>query len=330
MRGSRHPSGTGYAPQSAPVPVGSRTAVSDGRPGHPVGARPAATGAAPAAVGARTAISQQRGGSSNGGASNGGASNEGARTGTRVVPAATYWRRRFTVLAAFLLVLVTAVWSVSDELKVHRGATGGAAPASGHPRASKRGRTGSQSPQTGAVSRPNSSATPSLSAGRSAAVSPAPCPSQSIVLSLSTGQNNSGQNNSGQTNSGQANSGQSDSGQTISGQSSYGPAQLPVFRVSVVSTQPSDCSFNLGAGHLAVLIKKGAARIWSSADCVRGSGGLMTVLKRGVPAGRSIGWGRNTSAPGCSGRMRLVPAGIYTAYAVDGSLVSAPETLRLR
>jgi hypothetical protein len=299
MRGSRPTGGVGCATRPARVAARSRTAVSDGRPVRPVGRGPAATGAAPAAA-AETAIPQQRAGGSNG----------GARPGTRVVPAATYWRRRFIVLTAFLLVLVTAVWSLSDELKVHRGATGGAAPASGHPRASWRGLAGSQSPQTGVVSRPNSSATPSLSASRSGGVSPAPCPSRSIVLSLSTGQSNPGQSSSGLR--------------------SYGPAQLPDFRVSVVSTQPANCLFNLGAGHLAVLIKKGAARIWSSADCIGGSRGPVAVLQRGVPTGRSIGWGRNTSAPGCSGPMRLVPVGTYTAYAVDGSLVSAPVTLRLR
>jgi hypothetical protein len=150
------------------------------------------------------------------------------------------------------------------------------------------------------VSRQNTSATPSISASRPGGIIPAICPSQSIVLSLSTGER------------------------------SYGPAQLPIFRVRVVSTQPANCSFDVGASHLAVLIRKGAARIWSSSDCISGSHDLMTVLKRGVPTGRSIGWGRNTSAPGCSGSMRFVGAGTYAAYAVDGSLVSAPVTLRLR
>jgi hypothetical protein len=114
------------------------------------------------------------------------------------------------------------------------------------------------------------------------------------------------------------------------GQSSYGLAQLPDFRVSVVSTQPTDCSCNVGAGHLAVLIKQGTARIWNSADCARGSRGLVTVLKRGIPAELSIGWGRNTLAPGCSGALRVVPVGTCAACALDGSLVSAPVTVRFR
>jgi hypothetical protein len=109
----------------------------------------------------------------------------------------------------------------------------------------------------------------------------------------------------------------------------FGPGQKPNFSLSVVSTQPADCSFNIGVGHLALVIKEGPARIWSSADCVKGSGSLMTALKRGVPTVVSIGWDKKTSSPGCTGPVQSVPAGSYTAYATDGSLVSAPVTVRL-
>jgi hypothetical protein len=296
-RGSVWTQGLARADGSAGEQAGARTETAGLRASRPAGG--AASGTRPA-PGARTAIQEQRGGNLHGGNLHG-----GVRSSMRVVPAATYWRRRFVVLTAFLLVFVAAGWRMSEALSVHRGATGGAAAASGDGRAAGRGLAGSQSPQAGTVSRPNPSGTPSLSASRSGGVSPAPCPSQSIVLSLSTGQSSSGPN-------------------------SYGPTQLPDFRVRVVSTQPADCSFNLGAGHLAVLIKKGTTRIWSSADCIRGSRDVVTVLKRGVPAGLSIGWGRNTSAQGCAGAVRLVSAGTYAAYAVDGSLVSAPVTLRLR
>jgi hypothetical protein len=253
---------------------------------------------------------------------------------TQAIPAATYWRRRFIFLTACLLILAAAGWSISAAFNVHQGApsrgsaggaSGGAATGGGHQRATGRGPAGSKGAQTGTLSRPQSSATPSPPAHGSSGFIPALCPPQSIVLSLSTGQSSPGQISRGQISRGQISP-----GQISSGQRSYGPAQLPDFRVSVVSTQPTDCSFNVGAGHLAVMIKEGTIRIWSSADCTRGSGGLVTVMKRGVPAVLSIGWGRNTSAPGCSSPMRLVPAGTYAAYAVEGSLVSAPVTLRLR
>jgi hypothetical protein len=109
----------------------------------------------------------------------------------------------------------------------------------------------------------------------------------------------------------------------------FGPSQQPNFGVSVVSTQPIDCSFNVGPGHLALVIKEGPATIWSSADCVKGSGNLVTALRRGVPTVVAFGWNKKTSSPGCAGPVQSVPVGSYTAYAMDGPLVSAPASVRL-
>jgi len=103
----------------------------------------------------------------------------------------------------------------------------------------------------------------------------------------------------------------------------------PTFNVSVVSTQQADCSFNISAGHLALVIKRGKVRVWSSADCVASTGGLVAVLQRGVPAVVTIGWSKKTSSPRCDGHARSVSPGAYTAYAQDGSLTSAPVGFRL-
>jgi hypothetical protein len=107
-------------------------------------------------------------------------------------------------------------------------------------------------------------------------------------------------------------------------------AQRPSFNVSVVSTQQADCSFNIGPGHLALVIKQGHTRIWSSGDCVARTAGLVTVLRRGVPTVVTIGWSKKTSTPGCDGHARSVPPGSYRAIAVDGSLTSSPTMFRLR
>jgi len=112
-------------------------------------------------------------------------------------------------------------------------------------------------------------------------------------------------------------------------QDRYSSRQTPGFDLNVVSTQQVSCSFNVGARRLALVITEGSARIWSSADCVNGVGELITELSRGVPTVLAIGWNRVTSSPGCSSRERRVPPGVYTAYAVDGTLVSAPVTFRL-
>ena len=143
------------------------------------------------------------------------------------------------------------------------------------------------------------SSAPSPTASGLAGLTPAPCSLRSIVLSLSANQIH------------------------------FAPGQKPAFSLTVVSTQPTACSFNLGTGHLAVVIKQGTGRIWSSADCAGGGRSIVTTLTRGVPTVESIGWNKKRSASGCSGQLRAASAGTYTAYAVDGSLVSAPVTLRL-
>jgi hypothetical protein len=104
----------------------------------------------------------------------------------------------------------------------------------------------------------------------------------------------------------------------------------PTFDVSVVSTQRADCSFNIGPGHLGLVIKRGQVRVWSSTDCVAATGGLAAVLQRGVPTVVTIGWSKKTSSPRCNGHARLVSPGTYQAYAQDGSLTSAPVGFRLR
>jgi hypothetical protein len=130
-------------------------------------------------------------------------------------------------------------------------------------------------------------------------VRPAFCPRRDIVLSL------------------------------YAGQLDFGPRQPPSFSISVVSTGPADCSFDVGPAHLALVIKEGQVRVWSSADCVSGPGGLISALRRGVPTVLPVTWNRQTSAPGCTGPAAQVPAGLYTAYAADGWLSSTSLTFRL-
>lgn len=236
--------------------------------------------------------------------------------------AGTYWRRRFTVLVIGLSVFAMAAWSLSDALHVRphlagarttarHGLVTGGAPPDGGPRGS--GTSGSPvSPGTSAS--PGKSGSPDRPSG-DGQLSPAPSPSAStrgfrgfqpafcakgsIVLSLTATA------------------------------LTYRPHQLPEFSLSVVSTQRGSCSFNIGSRHLALVIKEGPTRIWSSADCAIGTGSLVSALRRGVPTVVAISWNRKTSSPGCSGPTRLAPAGVYTGYAADGKLVSAPVTIHL-
>ena len=237
-------------------------------------------------------------------------------------PSATYWRRRFITLAVGLAVLGAASWGLSQALRVHpagkspagalRSSGNGSAPRAGNPAAgggqhggtagSQGGKGSGGSPGRsgpGTVTRPGTAPKPAATTSGFAGFKPAFCSWHAIVLSLSASQ------------------------------VQFGSGQQPAFSLSVVSTQPTDCSFNVGPGHLAVVVKEGPARIWSSSDCVSGTGSLVTALRRGVPTVVAVDWNRRTSSPGCSGPARAVPAGSYTAYAVEGSIVSPPVTLRL-
>ncbi len=238
--------------------------------------------------------------------------------GLQIAPAATYWRRRFAILAIGLSLLAAASWTLSQAVKVSpspRHSSGQSGRGNGTntaPSGTGHHGHGTSGATTGHASTPRAHVTAS---GPAAKHQPAPRPSattsgfggfkpafcswHSIVLSLSAAQVH------------------------------YGPGVQPSFSLSVVSTQPTACSFNIGPSHFALIIKEGPARIWSSADCVNGSGNLVAALHRGVPTVVTIGWDRRTSSPGCTGPARSVPPGTYTGYAVDGSLVSGPVPIRL-
>jgi hypothetical protein len=242
----------------------------------------------------------------------------GGRAEAREPPAGTYWRRRFVVLGICLVALAGTAWSLSLALTVRpmeptartgisgprTGTTGRASPAGsatgpGHAATSSHvGSQGQHGLGTGPVTAPAPDR--SAAAGDSGGVKPRYCPWHAVVLSL------------------------------VANQIQFGPIQQPVFRLSVVSTLRTACSFDVGPGHLALVIKEGSARIWSSGDCVNGAGSQVVALRRGVPEILWIAWDRNISSPGCGGPVRRVPPAGYTAYAVDGPLVSAPLGFRLR
>jgi hypothetical protein len=94
--------------------------------------------------------------------------------------------------------------------------------------------------------------------------------------------------------------GKHQSGSLSAHQPAFGPRQSPAFDLGVVSTQSTECSFNLGPRFLALVIKEGRVRIWSSADCARNQGSLITALRRGVPTVLPGAW-----AAGVAGRARV-------------------------
>jgi hypothetical protein len=233
---------------------------------------------------------------------------------------AVYWRRRFLALVVGFGLLSVVAWAFSGALAVGRAA---GSPAGGSsPRASLANRPGSAVRHPGGAAARSASpaastdpaqgrppagkvpaAPPPGSTGGLAPGSPRggarPCRPGSVVLSLFTSQDR------------------------------YGPGQLPVFDVDVVSTSARTCAFNLGPKFLVLVITSGGARIWSSADCVAGPGSLVTDLVRGVPAVLPVSWGRQISAPGCAAAATPAPGGSYVATARHGRLVSKKVVFRI-
>jgi hypothetical protein len=102
----------------------------------------------------------------------------------------------------------------------------------------------------------------------------------------------------------------------------YWQRQRPAFIVTVVSTSPQPCRFNVGARYLTVTVTGPRGRLWNSGDCARGAGSRVVVLHRGVPAVVWVSWNRHASAPGCLRTRRKARPGTFTATAARASLRS--------
>jgi hypothetical protein len=240
--------------------------------------------------------------------------------------AATYWRRRFVALMIGMAVLALIAWAFSGALGggtaagTGTGSGGGSSQSGAGQRQSGSGQSGSGqggsgqggsgqkgsgqggggqhgSAVTGTTASPAAGAGPGTHGGR--AGQPGACRHGDVVLSLSVSQQ------------------------------SYLAGQLPQFNVDVVATAPQACTFNVGARHVALVIRAGSVRVWSSADCVQGAGDLVSDLARGVPTVLPISWNRRASSPGCPATSAQMPAGTYTAAVSDGSLASNSVTFRI-
>lgn len=223
-----------------------------------------------------------------------------------------YWRRRVAALALGIAILALLAWTVNGAMSGGKTASqtadvahlpGRAAHPAGSPGARSPTPASSRTATPAASASPRRTPTPTAAATRRhRPARPAkatttvqgvqPCPAGAVVISL------------------------------FAAQYSYGPHDVPVFEVDVVSTAPRLCTFNLGVKNVRLLIRSGSARVWGSADCARGAGPQLTKLAKGVPAVLRISWDRKTSAPGCRLARRVAQPGTYTATAYSGQLRS--------
>jgi hypothetical protein len=116
----------------------------------------------------------------------------------------------------------------------------------------------------------------------------------------------------------------------VVGKPTYPARVNPQFTINVVSTAKQTCIFDVGAAHLALVIRTVAGRVWSSADCVQGRKSLMSDLAPGVPTAIPVTWNRTASRPGCQADPGRAGSGVYAATAESGSLTSKEAIFRIR
>jgi hypothetical protein len=202
-------------------------------------------------------------------------------------PRSVYWRRRAVALGLGIGIFAVLAWTVKGVV----GQGNQASPAS-HVTRTHHSDTAS-GPSAGSTASPASSSahaqaspspTPTSAVASVPTGLPAACKAHQVVLSL------------------------------VPDQESYGPRKHPQFDVYVVSIARRDCSFNVGPRYLSVVIKSGGiTRIWSSADCLTGSGSDFVSLSTGVPSVLHFSWNRKASSPGCLPSRAAVRPGMYTA-----------------
>jgi hypothetical protein len=216
-------------------------------------------------------------------------------------PQAVYWRRRLVALLLAMAVLSLLTWAFMGALGLSAGPSATPAARSGSHAQGTGGGSGPSGAGRGGVGGSNTQSQTGAHPAAKSGSRPRPCSRADVVLSL------------------------------LASQSAYGGSRLPQFSIDVVGTGPATCTFNVGARHVALVVRSGSVRVWSSADCPRGSGSLVLDLQRGVPTTLSITWNRQTSSPGCTGPSSAMPAGTYSATATvtDGALASNAVTFRL-
>jgi hypothetical protein len=208
------------------------------------------------------------------------------------LPRSVYWRRRALALGLATGILALLAWTVNGVASRDSQASQASHVTHVPSRATHhRAAGGPSTPSPGSPAAPSAAqaqASPSPSPAPTSASAPVGlpgvCKPRQVVLSL------------------------------VSGQGSYGPREHPQFDVYVVSVGRRDCSFNVGARYLSVVIKSGGiTRIWSSADCLTGPGSDFVPLSMGVPSVLHFSWNRKASSPGCRTSRAAVRPGTYTA-----------------
>ncbi|HEU5155487.1 MAG TPA: hypothetical protein VFU43_00690 [Streptosporangiaceae bacterium] len=112
--------------------------------------------------------------------------------------------------------------------------------------------------------------------------------------------------------------------------STYAGKDLPRFRLTAVNTGRRACTFGVGPRELEVRISSGTDRLWSTAQCLEGSGSSIQMLRRGVPYIATIVWDRKRSSSDCPSRRPAARPGTYVATVRAPKVKVKKQVFRLR
>jgi hypothetical protein len=112
------------------------------------------------------------------------------------------------------------------------------------------------------------------------------------------------------------------------GSPTYNVGQQPIVGVTIVNVGAEPCVRDV-SGSLQEYLAYDAAgtRVWSTNDCLPGSGTDVRLLQPGESLQYNIKWSGTTSQPGCAAERTRVPAGEYRVEARIGSLISSQAAL---
>lgn len=110
----------------------------------------------------------------------------------------------------------------------------------------------------------------------------------------------------------------------------YTGRDLPRFLLTVVNTGRRACTFGVGPKELDIRITSGPDRLWAMAQCVRGPGSSLLLLRRGVPYIRTVVWDRRRSSSACPGGRPAARPGMYVATVRAGKVKAKKQVFRLR
>ncbi len=111
----------------------------------------------------------------------------------------------------------------------------------------------------------------------------------------------------------------------------YNVGQQPIVGVTVQNVGGEACVQDLsGARQEFIAYDAAGNRVWSTSDCLPGTGTDIRYLQPGQSLQYNIKWSGRSSQPGCVGERTRVPAGAYQIEVRIGTLVSSRQALTFR